>query len=248
MNNLVTIENGKLTTTSRVVAEKFGKRHDNVMRDIRNLDCSKEYHSLNFEEMVETVQIGSGAMRKSTVYKMTRDGFVFLVTGFTGKEAAQWKEKFITTFNDMEKALIERPAIDPMQALNDPATMRGLLLNYSEKVIDLEQKVSEMLPQNEAFKRISYADGNMCITDTAKTLQIQPKRLFTYLSENLWIYRRAGNKNWIAYHDRIQTGLLEHKVTTVTTSDGEEKIMQQVLVTPKGLARLAQHFSQVEAA
>lgn len=245
MNELVTNENGQLTTTSRVVAEKFGKNHKDVLRAIRNLDCSEEYCRRNFALCFEINGLQNG--KKNPYYQMSRDGFIFLATGFTGKEAGQWKEKFITTFNDMEKAL-EGRMIDPVKALNDPAVMRSLLLNYSEKVLDLEHQVSEMKPQTEAFKRISFADGNMCITDAAKTLQIQPKRLFAYLNENLWIYRRSGNKNWVAYQDRIQTGLLIHKVTTITTSDGEERVHQQVLITPRGLARLSEHFSQVEAA
>lgn len=45
---LVTLENGKAMTTSLKVAEVFGKRHDAVVRDIRNLDCSAEFKSHNF--------------------------------------------------------------------------------------------------------------------------------------------------------------------------------------------------------
>ena len=36
---------------------------------------------------------------------MTRDGFTFLVMGFTGKVAAQFKEAYIEAFNEMEKAI-----------------------------------------------------------------------------------------------------------------------------------------------
>ena len=31
------------------VAKVFDKRHANVIRDIENLDCSKEFNALNFE-------------------------------------------------------------------------------------------------------------------------------------------------------------------------------------------------------
>lgn len=43
----------KIETTvvsSLDVAETFGKRHDNVLKDIRELDCSDEFRLLNFEE------------------------------------------------------------------------------------------------------------------------------------------------------------------------------------------------------
>jgi hypothetical protein len=46
--------------------------------------------------------------KNQPMYKMTKDGFVFLAMGFTGKKAAQWKEKFILAFNDMEKRLIQQ--------------------------------------------------------------------------------------------------------------------------------------------
>lgn len=109
---------GQITTTSQQIAAHFGKRHDTVLRAIRNLECSPEYHARNFAEMVTEIEIGSGATRKSPAYRMTRDGFVFLAMGFTGKEAAQWKEAYITAFNKMEQELLARntrphnPAID----------------------------------------------------------------------------------------------------------------------------------------
>lgn len=134
---------------------------------------------------------------------------------------------------------MSQPAFDPMAALNDAEFLRGTLLTYSEKVIALEHKVEEMKPDVEAFDRIAKANGSMCITNAAKHLQVQPKLLFKLMSENHWIYRRAGGKTWLAYQDRIQSGVLEHKVTTVERSDGSEKVVEQVLVTAKGLTKLS---------
>lgn len=134
---------------------------------------------------------------------------------------------------------ISLPSFDPMAALNDAEFLRGTLLTYSEKVISLEHKVEEMKPDVEALDRIAKADGSMCITNAAKHLQVQPKCIFKLMSENHWIYRRAGGKTWLAYQDRIQSGVLEHKVTTVERSDGSEKVVEQVLVTAKGLTKLS---------
>lgn len=234
MNQLITLDSCVLTMSSREIADLVESRHDSVKRTIERLVAS------GVIQQPPTVEVKNHLSQTVQEYRLIkRDSYIVV---------AQLSPEFTARLVDRWQELEQNQAIDPMRALNDPATMRGLLLSYSEKVIDLEQKVSEMLPQNEAFKRISFAEGKMCITDAAKTLQVQPKRLFNYLSENLWIYRRSGNKNWIAYQDRIQTGLLEHKVTTITTSDGDERVQQQVLVTPKGLARLAQHFCHVEAA
>ena len=64
--------------------------------------------------------------------------------------------------------------------------------------------------------------------------------MFLWMQANQWIYKRAGGTAWVAYQHRVQSGMLEHKVTTVTRSDGTEKVVEQVLVTPKGMARLAE--------
>jgi Rha family phage regulatory protein len=37
MKTLVTVQNGKPITNSLLVAQKFGKEHKNVLRDIRSL-------------------------------------------------------------------------------------------------------------------------------------------------------------------------------------------------------------------
>lgn len=137
---------------------------------------------------------------------------------------------------------LEARPIDPMQVLNDPSAMRGLLLTYTEKVLTLEHKVEELTPKAEALDRIADADGTMNPTVAAKALQVQPKKLFDFLREKHWIYRRAGGTGNVAYQDKIQAGLLTHKVTTVQREDGSDKVCEQVLVTAKGLAKLSQAF------
>jgi len=147
-----------------------------------------------------------------------------------------------TYFIDCERKA-KAIATDPSAALNDPATMRGLLLTYSEKVLALESKVDEQAPKVSGFDLISDADGSLCITDAAKTLQTRPKDLFLKLSACNWIYRRAGGSHWIGYQYQLKRGTLMHKVTTVSRNDGTEKITEQVRVTPKGLTELAEKFS-----
>lgn len=90
-----------LTTTSRKVAEVFGKEHYNVIRDIESLNCSVHFTALNFE--VSEYKDKSGKRNKE--YIMTKDGFIMLSMGYNGEKAMQFKEMYIKTFNDMEKEL-----------------------------------------------------------------------------------------------------------------------------------------------
>ncbi|WP_172820552.1 Rha family transcriptional regulator, partial [Escherichia coli] len=93
----VTIENGRAVTTSVAIAEFFGKRHDNVIQKIKLLDCSAEFTALNFKASEYTDSTG----RKLPMYQITKNGFVFLVMGFTGKKAAAFKEAYIAEFDRM---------------------------------------------------------------------------------------------------------------------------------------------------
>ncbi len=142
-------------------------------------------------------------------------------------------------FIECEKRAKEAASRDPMLVLSDPVAMRGLLLTYTEKVLALEHKVDVLEPKAEALDRLSASEGSQCITDAAKALKIQPKSFFQKLQQIKWIYKRAGGKNWLGYQDKIQAGYIEHKITTVSRSDGSEKSVEQALLTPKGVARLS---------
>lgn len=76
---------GKDITTSRIVAEIFGKLHKNVLQDIRELSCSDEFRRLNFQLSVEIRKLPQGGAQKLEYYEMTRNGFSFLAMGYTGE-------------------------------------------------------------------------------------------------------------------------------------------------------------------
>ncbi|MGM9704512.1 MAG: Rha family transcriptional regulator [Prevotella sp.] len=102
MNDLVFIgQNDRVLTTSLKVAEIFGKEHSKVMRDITNLYCSDDFRAANFGGSSYT----SEQNRQFPMYEMTKDGFTFLVMGYTGKKAAAFKEAYIKQFNEMEAEL-----------------------------------------------------------------------------------------------------------------------------------------------
>lgn len=112
---LVSIEDEVPRTTSLVVAKFFGKRHANIIRDIERLDCSNDFMKLNFELVMESmtyVDNNGVCQNKNTKradhYSMTKDGLIFLVMGFTGKQAAKLKEAYINEFNRMNDILNQR--------------------------------------------------------------------------------------------------------------------------------------------
>lgn len=92
------------TVTSIDVAETFGKRHADVLRDIRELNCSDDFRQRNFAQS-EYINVQN---HKQPMYFITRDGFTLLVMGYNGEKAMKFKEAYILQFNAMEKVLKEK--------------------------------------------------------------------------------------------------------------------------------------------
>lgn len=103
--NLVSVNDGKVVTTSLQVAEHFQRPHKDVLSSIRKLDCSPIFQERNFSLSFYHSKLLNGGYKKQPMYYITRDGFTFLAMGFTGKIAAKFKEAYINAFNEMERKL-----------------------------------------------------------------------------------------------------------------------------------------------
>lgn len=105
---VVRVKDGQTFANSRDVAAFFHKQHGHVLRRYDDLDCSPEFNRSNFG-LVE-YRDEKGETRRSI--DMTRDGFMFIAFGFTGKRAAKFKEDYIAAFNEMEAKLNRRAQAD----------------------------------------------------------------------------------------------------------------------------------------
>ena len=105
LSEFVTLTNTTLVTDSRRVAKHFKKRHADVLRAYDGIQCSPEYRERNFALTMEDVPGPKGAVRQERIIRMTKNGFMFMVMGFTGKEAARIKEAYINAFDKMAEQL-----------------------------------------------------------------------------------------------------------------------------------------------
>lgn len=139
-------------TTSRIVARVFGKRHDHVLRDIRALECSEDFRRLNFGESSYL----NAQNKTQPEFQMTRDGFMFLVMGFTGAEAAARKQAFIATFNEMEERLKPSPATPLEEQMSRLAGHMGTLTTQMatmSRQLDVTAKYIGLLEINQTGQR-----------------------------------------------------------------------------------------------
>ena len=110
ISNAFKVIEGRPVTSSRIVADYFGKIHKNVMRDIAALiEKMPALRGLNFELTEEEQKIGA-ATRKAPFYYMDRKGFCILAMGFTGAKALEFKCAFYDEFERMENELRNQQA------------------------------------------------------------------------------------------------------------------------------------------
>ena len=93
---------GQPLTNSVLVAEKFDKRHCDIIKKIKGLlndspqKCGQFFVSSTYTD-------SSG--KENLMYIMNRDGFTLLAMGFTGQKALQFKLDYIDAFNKMEQTI-----------------------------------------------------------------------------------------------------------------------------------------------
>jgi Rha family phage regulatory protein len=131
----LTIRDGSPVVSSRDVAEKFGKQHDNVLAAVRSAECSEEFRRLNFQ--AATYRDAQNKPRPAV--DMTRDGFCFIAMGFTGASAARWKEAYINAFNQMLARIAPQPvpATVPAEQL---AAAHAELVVVQRKLIEAQER------------------------------------------------------------------------------------------------------------
>lgn len=99
----VSLHSGRPATTSLEVAQFFGKRHTDVLRDIGNVagNCPENFSQRNFASAEYSDEQG----KPRPMFILYRDGFMLLVMGYTGKKALAMKLAYIEAFNRMEEEL-----------------------------------------------------------------------------------------------------------------------------------------------
>ena len=219
---LISDASGKPRADSRDIADRFGKRHADVLRAIDEVVSQLEDTQRNFA--FSEYQDASG--KTNRCFSMDRDGFTLLAMGFTGADALKWKLAYIAAFNSMEDQ-IKHAAFAPL-SLPSARELAILVIAAEDRAdaersgrVQAEAKVAIMAPSVAALERISEADGSLCPTDAAKTLKVKPTLLTKWLRANGWVYSRGGSNKMIGRQDKINQSLLEHKCYISQNSNGD---------------------------
>ena len=213
----IEIENEVLVVTSLQVSNSFEKQHGHVLRDIDNLKKDVS----NFGEMFFETILYDSYGREQRAYSMNRDGFSLLAMGFTGKNALEWKVKYIAAFNAMEKAW------------NTPEQIMARALKVADtRMKALQMQLSEAKPKIEFFDAVASSKTAMPMDQVAKVLDmgIGRNKLFETLRE-----KRILDRNNVPYQEYVDRGYFRVIEQKYVKPNGDTVVTTKTLVYQRGL-------------
>ena len=236
MNDLINITNrdGQAVVSTLEVAERFGKEHKDVLRTIRNLaaeNCAAK--SMFYETTFEN------RGKDYPMYLMNRDGFSLLAMGFTGKEALEWKIKYIEAFNKMEEQ-IRKTGSYSIQEPETPAQLRAkaMMINAKTRLFNAAMKAVDRFQMSPVALE---ALGIPMIEEfTGVKTGYRPRIETTYSATELGAeFGVSANRiGRIAKDNGLKTD--EYGITVLDKSRSSDKLVPCFRYNSKGRERLAE--------
>lgn len=235
----ITLTTSPASMSSLEIAGLVDSRHDKVKQSIVRL-AGRAVIELPPMGVIPT------ATKPTSVYQFRgeqgkRDSIIVvaqLCPEFTARLVDRWQE--------LEKQL----AAQALPDFSNPAiAARAWAEQFEQREqLAIENKVKAQAlaiaePKAHALDLIAADDKALTVTQAAKVLSVKREKLTAWLSANGWMYRQNGS--WVAYQQHIQNGRLRYKEARyIDDNTGQEVYRPYCHITPKGLAKLAQVFSQ----
>lgn len=224
---------GHDVTTSLIVAQVFRKEHSKVVRDIENLSCSESFRVANFGEATFKNPKTSQLHR---MIEMTKDGFSFLVMGYTGIKAGHFKEQFISEFNKREAMLKSDDYIiaRSQEILHNRLQLAEQQLQIAQGTIEKQEEQIQLLAPKAAYTdEVLQSTSTYTLTQIAHSLGLRSVHSLTrILMEKRIIYRQSGQ--WQPTAKVADKGYFDTRTAKFIKSDGTIGTSMTTVITEKG--------------
>ena len=97
----ISFHNGKPTTSSSEVADQFGKSHNDILRSIETLTCTREFKTSNF---IPSPNLWPSGKPDPTIL-ITREGLVLLVMNLKSPAPLSFRKNVVAKFDGMVSSL-----------------------------------------------------------------------------------------------------------------------------------------------
>lgn len=231
MENIVPQINDKKMMTTREIAELTGKRHDNVLADVRKLIEQGAIGLLNFQES----SYRNAQNKEQPMYSLDFDATMTLVTGYD----AVLRSRVIRRWRELETGA-EQPALTrEQQVAQGMIAANAIIEEQKQTIVSQSERIEEMKPKALFADAVAASKTCILVGELAKILkqngvEIGQKRLFAWLREHGYLIRREGTDYNMPTQRSMERGLFEIKMTAYHTPDGVSHTTKTVKVTGKG--------------
>ena len=223
----------KSTMSSLEIAELTGKRHDAILRDIRNL-LSQGVAAHNF---VET-SYKDKSNKSNPCYNLTKKGCLILASGYNAK----LREKIIDRWEELETEKRNGGYQVPnsfsealLLAAKQQEQIEQQQKQIEHKQATIEAQTSELkkqAPKVEYYDQTLQSVNTLTATQVAKERGMDAEKLNRKLKEAGIIYRQSGQ--WIVKQPYASWGLHKTRTQTFTRSDGSLGTNTYLVWTQRG--------------
>ena len=222
----------KETMTSLEIAEVTGKRHDSILRDIRNI-LSQGVDAHNFVDTYYTDK----SNRQQKCYTLTKKGCLILASGYDGI----LREKIINRWEELEtkersqykvpQSFAEALMLAAKQQEQIEEQQRQLEAN-SKEIVELNGAIAEMEP------KVTYVDMILASNETVTTTQIaqdygQSAKAFNVLLRNFGVQHKVGGQ-WVLYAKHLPFGYVQSDTFPIVHKNGTNGTVMHTKWTQKG--------------
>lgn len=253
---LVFIEKGRAVTDSLTIASTFGKRHDAVMRDIRDIleklmmevpnkpELTEKNREFALHNFVETPYVNESNHQTYQKFVMTEESFNIVVMGFTGIDAMTYKVAYVNEFKRMKHEL-NKPQLNLPQTMPEALRLLAAQIEETEAVkaekerlalesAEQQKKLQEQETPVAIYNLAINAKNTMTMQEAAKSLGTGRTRLYKILREEKIILQNIN----APYQRYIEAGYF--KVVERPRASGDTIVNDTATrVTAKGFDYIA---------
>lgn len=227
------------TISSLEVADMTGKKHKNLLADIRGYVY--ELAELNFQPgdfFYDSVYKDANNQTRPC-YQITKKGCEFIAHKLTGIKGTEFTARYIERFHDMEQLIADHiPQGKELLAL--------AVLEANKTIEELENKNTALIEDNQRMKpkevfadAVTESDTSILIGELAKILRQNgvktgQNKLLQWMRNNGYLIKRKGSDWNMPTQRAMDMGLFEIKETVINHPNGSTKINKTPKVTGKG--------------
>lgn len=236
-------ENNSMYTTSKDIADKFGKQHKHVLQAVRDLMAQNSAVKNMFHESTYETR-----GKQYPMYLITRDGFTLLAMGFTGPDALEWKMKYIKAFNRMAEIIrnelnqLKKQPAGPKRGTKEFLALA--LIDAQQIIEDQEKQLADAQPAIVFHQAVAVTEDTILVRDFAKlvtqalrkngyNVTIGQNRLYEWFRQNGYLIKQQSSSNNMPTQKSTDMNLFQIKETSIQGDSGP-RLRKTSKLTGKG--------------